>query len=113
MAVFGETTDRLGRKVVLTHSGWDHIVSRHGDMVEHQQQIMEAIEFADEVVRDATYDHREIHYRRRRSSPRWLRVIVHYHPGEPAGWIGRVVTAHFLNTRPRNEVLLWPFQSPR
>ena len=82
-------------------------------MVDYQQDVREAIEFADEVVRDATYDRREIHYRRRTSAPRWLRVVVQYRPTEPTGWLGVVITAHFLNIRPGNEVQLWPFPTPR
>lgn len=112
VAVIWETTDRFGRSVALTKSGWDHIVSRHGDMVAYQQEIQDAITFADEVVRNATYAHREIHYQRRRSAPRWLRVVVQYRPAKPAGWVGSVITAHFLNIRPRNEVLLWSLPGP-
>lgn len=113
MAVIWETTDRLGRTVALTDEGWAHIIARHGDLTDFQHEIKESVDFADELVRDATYAHREIHYRRRLFAPQWLRVVVHYHPTEPSGWVGSVVTAHLLNIRPRNEVRLWPVESPK
>ncbi|MDQ3225235.1 MAG: hypothetical protein M3Q50_01205 [Chloroflexota bacterium] len=112
MEIIWETVDRLGRIVALSNAGWIHICSRHEDMVGHQQDIRTALELADEVVRDAKYAHRQVHYLRRPPSLRWLRVVVQYRPSEPADWRGTVITAHFLSIRPRNEVLLWPLPSP-
>lgn len=103
-----ETTDRLGRLVVVTEAGWVHICSRHGDMVDHLLDIRLAIERADEIVRDHKYAHRQVHYWRRPP----FRVVVHYRPHEQSEWHGTVITAHFLNIRPRNEVYLWPLPSP-
>jgi hypothetical protein len=112
VAVIWETVDRLGRAVALTDEGWAHIRARHGDMVQHQGAIREAIERADEIMRDMTYSHRQVHYRRRPTRPSWLRVVIQYRPIEPSGWSGVVITAHFTNRRPE-ESLLWPSPSRR
>jgi hypothetical protein len=110
VAVTWETVDRLGRQVVLTDDGWKHICERHGDMVEHQWAIREALERADEIARDLTHDHRQVHYRQRSTPPRWFRVVVHYQPIEPSGWAGTVITAHLTNRRPK-EARVWPLPS--
>ena len=78
MANIWETVDRLGRPVVLTDTGWSHIRARHGEMLAHLWAIREAIEHADEITQDMTYNHRRVHYRRRSNSPYWLRAIVQY-----------------------------------
>jgi hypothetical protein len=93
----------------LTDEGWAHILNRHADLAEYLYDIREAIELANEVRRDATYDHRDIHYRHRGAGSRSLRVVVQYQPLEPSGWVGHVITAHFLSSqRSRKEALLWP-----
>jgi hypothetical protein len=63
MAVIWETTDRLGRLVVLTDDGWAHIVSRHGELATLSQEIRDAIAKADEVARDRSLSRRNVHYR--------------------------------------------------
>ena len=107
MAIIWEAVDRFGLKVVLDDEGWRHILERHGDMAEHMWAIREAVERADQIARDMKHDHRRVHYRRRSTSPRWFRVIVHYRPIEPTGWAGIVITAHLANHRPR-EARVWP-----
>jgi hypothetical protein len=110
-SVIWETVDRLGRTVALTDAAWSHIRARHRDLSEAQDEIREAIALADEVFRDRTYRHRDIHYRRYGSGRLWLRVVVNYRPIELHGWTGHIITAHFTGKRSKSEVLLWPFRN--
>ena len=93
----------------MTDAAWEHICTRHRDLKDYMYEIRDAIEFADEVRRDASFEHRDIHYRHRGAGSRSLRVVVHYRPRNPSGWIGSVVTAHFFPpSRARKEAQLWP-----
>ena len=108
MGILWETVDRLGRPVVLTDEGWLHVISRHDDLIDGEDDVRQAVASADEVFRDRLYPHRDIHYRSTRSARRWLRVVVHYRPSASHGWTGKVITAHIASHRPRSEVLQWP-----
>lgn len=108
MAILWKTVDRLGRPVVLTDEGWTHILFEHDSMAHRIHEVRDAVAFADEVVHDRTFAHREIHYRERGSGKSWLRVIVHYRPRDPSGWAGEVITAHIINRRSRKESPRWP-----
>ena len=111
MAVIWETVDRLGRQVVLTENQWAHVVFEHDYMVHRIHEVQYAVAFADEVARDRSYAHRDIHYWQRGSGALCLRVVVHYRPRDPSGWTGEVRTAHFITRKPRGEALLWPSKS--
>lgn len=110
--IIWETTDRLGRQVVLTDQGWEHILFQHENMANLRDRIRDAVAFADEIVRDRDYAHREIHHRKRDSSLSWIRVIVHYRPRESSDWIGEVITAHVTSRRDPREAPQWPSKYP-
>jgi hypothetical protein len=108
MAVIWETTDRLGRLVVLTDSALEHVLAEHSDFEIEPRDIQDTVTAAEEIVRDRTYRHRQIHYRQYKSGPLSLRVVVQYRPDEVHGWVGSVITAHAIRKRNKREVLLWP-----
>ena len=108
MAVIWETVDRLGRLIALDDAAWTHVVLEYEYMANRVQEVRDALTFADEVVHDKTFAHREIHYRDKGSGSRWLRVVVHYRPRNPAGWMGEVVTAHIVSHRSPRELPVWP-----
>lgn len=111
MAIIWETVDRLGRSVALTDAAWVHAVLEHDYMAGRIHEVRDAVTFADEVVHDKSFAHREIHYRDKGSGRRWLRVVVHYRPRDPAGWSGEVVTAHIVSQRSPRELPIWPSRS--
>ncbi len=93
MAIWS-TTDRLGRLVVLSDAGWQHIYRRHGDTVEDPEMVKAVIQGAERIVADAVYPHRSIHVAALGNPSLPMRVVVHYRPEPPDGtWIGDVVTA--------------------
>lgn len=108
MAVIWETIDRLGRAVMLTDEGWAHILDHHGDMVEFQGEIRQAIEFADEVSIDGRYRRRNVHYLKSAGGRPPIRVVVNYSPSAPSGSTGRVVTAFRSERKTVGERLIWP-----
>lgn len=108
MAILWETVDRLGRPVVLTDEGWQHILAEHEELREHQDAIRQAVALAAEVRRDATYRRRAIHYRPSGRGRLQLRVVVQYRPIEPSGWAGEVITAYLTAREYANEERLWP-----
>lgn len=112
MAIIWETIDRLERTVELTEEGWAHILFEHEELANRAEEVQDAVTYADEVVRDKVYTHRDIHYQLRGSGRRWLRVVVHYRPSDPSAWVGEVITAHFISRRDRREVPKWPSKNP-
>ena len=108
-ATIWRTRDALGREVAFTDVGRAHILSRHPDLADRFDDVRTAIEAPDRVTQDRTYPRRNIFYRRTPSGRRWLRVVVNYGPVPPqATWAGHVITAHFLEDVPSQEVELWP-----
>jgi hypothetical protein len=81
-------------------------------MTHRLMEIRDAVTFADEIVQDKDYDHREVHYHRKGSGPLRLKVVIHYRPVSPSGWAGEVVTAHFTSRSHRLEVPIWPTRDP-
>lgn len=108
MAIIWETVDRLGRPVILTEAGWAHILARHDDMVERRLEIRSAIEFADEIRRDARFARHDVHYAQIRTGPLFIRVVVRYRPDASSGLIGEVVTAHLTERKKAGEQVRWP-----
>lgn len=104
----GETTDRLGRIVVLTDESWAHIMAEHRELAGFQQEIRQAIALADEVRLDTMYRHRDIHYRHTGLGTLRFRVVVHYRPTELWGWTGEVITAFLTRRHYQSAVLRWP-----
>jgi hypothetical protein len=103
------TQDRLGREVVFTLTGRNHILDRHDDMMNLLDEVRPAIEEPDYVTRDAEYPHRENHYRQIPSMRRFIKVVVAYRPEPlPEAWAGEVITAYIVRKLKPKESLLWP-----
>jgi hypothetical protein len=101
------TRDRVGRDIVLTLAGLDHILQEHGDIGDRLDAVRKTIEQPDFVTRDVEYRHRENHYRRTPSKQHWINVVVQYRPVPPQGtWAGEVITAYQVKRpNPREEPL--------
>jgi hypothetical protein len=108
LAVIWETTDRLGRLVVLTTEHWEHVVAEHNELAGYEEEVRLAVAYADEVRRDREFAHRDVHYRHTGIGSLWLRVVVHYRPAEPSGWAGEVITSFLTSRQSQREVLRWP-----
>lgn len=110
MAVIERFRDRAGREVVLTSARLAHIMERHREIAGRVDEIQSTVEFPDLVTRDATYAHRENHYRRATHFAPYLKVVVvHYRPVPPQGtWTGEVITALPARVIHPQEHQLWP-----
>lgn len=109
MAAIWRIRDRLGRVVVLTDAGWDHIVAEHGDVAATWAEVRSAVEFPDRVMADARFAHRENHYRQIGPWGLSLKGVIGYRPESPLGtWVGEVVTAFRTRRVKREERQLWP-----
>ena len=108
MATIWRTTDRMGREVELTDTGWAHILAERGEASPSAAEVRAAVEAPDFVNADAVYAHRENHYRRFGAGGRYLKVVVQYRPVPPQGtWAGDVVTTYPTNRVKRKERRLW------
>lgn len=76
------TQDRLGREVILTTVGRDHIGDRHRQVADRLDEVRSAVEHPD---------------------------FVTYRPVPPQGtWVGEVVTAYRVEERDEQEAQRWP-----
>jgi hypothetical protein len=109
LAEIWRTQDRLGREVIFSSEGRDHILERHENMADRLDEVLPTIEQPDYVTQDADYPHRENHYRWTPSGRRFIKVVVEYRPISPQGtWEGEVITAHISRNLKRKEAMLWP-----
>lgn len=109
MAEIWRTRDHFGRVVILTPAGLDHIRVRHDDIADRMDEVQAAVEQPDVVTRDRQRAHRECFYRRERSGPGLIKVVVHYWPVPPQEtWIGEVITAYHIDLPEPKEAKLWP-----
>lgn len=88
MPVIEDATDPDGRRVVLDHRGWNHIVAEHGEMAPHRTAVIATITSPEHRQPDP-HAGRERYWRRGRGPSRWLLVVVDFDV-DPA----RVVTAY-------------------
>jgi hypothetical protein len=103
VAEIWRTRDWLGREIVLTDSGWTHILERRPGMAGSEAAVRTAVEAPDRVARDAQYADRESYYRRL-GPRRYLKVVVAY----AATGHGVVITAYPIPRPKRGEQPRWP-----
>ncbi len=82
-----ETVDPEGRRVVLEHRRWEHIVGTHGDLGVEPEVVLRAVVRPDRRVRAREADE-EWFYLSGVGPSHWIKVVVHYE-----GDRGSVVTA--------------------
>ena len=102
VAELWRTTDRLGREIVLTDSGWLHVLVGHPEMIGCEGDVRAAVGEADFINRDADHAHRENHYRVVAGRVH-LKVCVEY-----AATPEVVITAHVSQRIKRRERRRWP-----
>jgi hypothetical protein len=103
------TRDHLGRAVVLTPAGRDHIRVRHPDFANRIGEINAVVEHPDFVNRDRIHTHRECFYQREGSNSGYIKTVVHYRPVAPQGtWEGEIITAYHVEEAEVEETKLWP-----
>jgi hypothetical protein len=109
LAEIWRTRDHLGRVVILTPAGLDHIRVRHGKFANRMDEVRGVVEHPGFVTRDRHHAHRECFYRRELSGSGFIKVVVHYRPAPPQGtWEGEVITAYHDESPEPKEVALWP-----
>lgn len=92
MAIF-EAQSKLGRKVRLTHTQWNHVTLRHGELRGQETKIKETLQEPDFVLyseRDDNYQYHKF-YSETPVSEKYLLVVVRQLNDE-----GFVITAFFL-----------------
>lgn len=72
MAEIWRTHDRLGRDVVFTSAGRDHILRKHCDMASRLNAVRITIEQAAVITRDFKYRRRENHYWQTAPGKTWI-----------------------------------------
>lgn len=82
MAVLATVTDPSGRSVVLTAARWAHIVARHPELADHQQEVTDIVRAPDHHGPDPIAG-RERYWRQSAVISAWLRVVVDFNV-EPA-----------------------------
>lgn len=109
MATIWRTRDRLGREVILTEAGREHMLSKHPEMATRVDEARATVEQPDLVTRSAGYPHRECFYRNVPLGRLKTKVVVNFRPVPPQGtWQGRVVTVHRTRRVGPEEEQIWP-----
>ena len=109
MAEVWRARDHLGRVVILSPTGLDHIQVRHDELSGRMGEIRAAVEHPDFVTRDRQRDHRECFYCRTPSGPEFIEVVIYYRPVPPQGtWEGEIITAYHVDEPEPKEAALWP-----
>lgn len=109
MAEIWRTRDHVGRVVILTQVGLDHIRVRRGEFAIRMGEVRDVVEHHGIVTRDRQHAHRECFYRREPSRSGFIKVVVHYRPVPPQGtWEGKVITAYHDESPDPKEARLWP-----
>ena len=87
-----EVIDGSGRKIRLTGRQWTHILKRHQDMINYQEEIKDALKNPQKIT-DHPYDKNARYYFKHiknKKDNNYLLVIVKYLNGD-----GFVITAYF------------------
>jgi hypothetical protein len=88
-----EIIDKSGRKIRLTKRQWKHILRRHSDMINYQDEIKETLKNPQKIT-NHPYDEKSRYYysyvKHKQGHNKYLLVIVNYLNGD-----GFVITAYF------------------
>jgi len=109
LAEIWRTRDHLGRVVILSPAGLDHIRVRHGDLANRMDEIRAVVEHPEFVTRDRQRARRECFYSRELSGPLFIKAVVQYRPVPPQGnWEGEIISAYPVDEPKPEEARLWP-----
>jgi hypothetical protein len=87
-----------GVPIRLTYERWYHIIESHDDLASHFYDVLETVQKPDFVVRGNKGSLKAVRNIRKK---KWLIVIYR----EVSKHDGFVITAYFLDTKPKGEVL--------
>ncbi len=96
MANVLETIDKNGRTIHLSDERWKHIISEHPEVSPFIQEFKTILKFPTKII-SVAYDD-QVHYfykyfKERKSSTKYLQIIVKYLNGN-----GFIITAYFVRT---------------
>ena len=98
-------TDVFGETVIATFASWDHVTTRHTEMIGKEDQVRIAIEHPDSVYEGRTPEHK-LFTARNITTGFWAgsitTAVVRYRKG-----VGYLNTAYLTTLEPRGRVL-WP-----
>ena len=111
MPCYFETADCFGTRVVGSHARWNgHVLVRHPDLAEYQQQVIRAIAAPLYVYQSSRRPNRRLFYREidfpAPFTEEYLLAVVAYDPVED-GLAGILVTAYPASEIHANNLLLW------
>ena len=106
------TTDRWGRRIELTRECWrQHVLLRHGELIDHVDSIQSTIERPDFVQYDARFSNRESFYALgivKEFEAYYLKVSVEFSSEQFDSQIaGTVITAYISRNVKPGEELKW------
>ena len=88
-----EIEDKSGRKIRLTKKQWNHILRRHHDMINYQEEIKKTLKDP-QTITNHPYDRKSRYYynylKHKEGPNKYLLIIVKYLNGE-----GFVITTYF------------------
>lgn len=88
-----EVIDKTGRKIRLTKRQWEHILRRHSDMINYQDEIKKTLKNPQKII-DHPYDEKSRYYysyvKYKQGHNKYLLVIVNYLNGD-----GFIITTYF------------------
>jgi len=87
-----------GIPIRLSHERWYHVVESHDDLASHFDEVLDTIESPDLVLRGSSG---ALKAARNVGRGKWLVVIYR----ELSKQNGFVITAYFLETRPKGEAV--------
>jgi hypothetical protein len=82
----------------LTYERWHHILENHDDLASYYYEVLETVERPEFVFRG---DKGSLKAAKNLSKRKWLVVIYK----ELSKWDGFIITAYFLNKKPKGEIL--------
>lgn len=85
----------------LTYERWHHIIENHDDLASYYYDVLETVERPNFVIRDKKGTLKAI---RNISKRKWLVAIYK----EISSQDGFIITAYFLNKRPKGNILWQP-----
>ncbi len=94
MPVIFIVKDKTGRSIRLTDERWQHL-SRHLHVQQNLEQVKDTLQSPDRIAnysRDTKVRYYYKYYKNRKSTAKYLRIIVKYLNGD-----GFIVTAHFID----------------
>lgn len=89
-----EVVDKSGRKIRLTKKQWKHILKKHSDMANYEEEIKQALKNPDKITEHPFDENGRYYYKYLKNKPdpnKYLLTIVKYLNGE-----GFIITIYFI-----------------